>query len=676
MGAGTGIRCGGEDGVAALDADTLDEKFATLIRERIHARFGILPTRIGRSPKAAYFCRVSGPMSYKGLKFDGGKLEILADGQQVVVSGIHPVTMAPYRWTVGLPKLSELPVFSSADIQALVDELRPLLPGASVYAATGSGKEVDQKTLRGELEIVRKAVLATGNTDTRFPSREHWRDYGYGIKAALPDDESAAREIFREWSARWDHPEKSTPDDYLDKEWARMKPPFRRGASWLYEIAEKSSGGVFSKAEAWFEPIVEEPESIFGGNENEEAPVRFLFDAEPLAEFDPTKLPVRESVYGGHYVKKFLSMTVAPSKVGKSSLALVECVAMASGRALLGIKPSAPQRVLYYNGEDPMDEILRRVGAIMTHYGVSWPEIGDRLFLVSGRDTPLVLARHGRAGVEIDKAAVAAFEDTIRRRRIEVFVLDPFVSVHRVPENDNNSIETVAKELARVCDRCNCAGELVHHVRKLGGAEATVEDGRGASALLAATRSARALARMTAMEASRFGLKDVARRLFRFTETSSNMFLPPAGESVAWMELASVSLGNGSGEEALDRLLNGDSVGVVRLFDMPSEAERILKAVEGGGEAIVKEDRLRQLVSERAWRLDSRSGEDWVGRPLARAYEIDLEDTDGTNQIRALLKTLLKSGRLEEYQAPDSRRRVRSFVRISDHNFVNKEVSE
>jgi hypothetical protein len=34
-----------------------------------------------------------------------------------------------------------------------------------------------------------------------------------------------------------------------------MKPPYRRGASWLYEIAEER--GQFSRAEVWFEPIDE-----------------------------------------------------------------------------------------------------------------------------------------------------------------------------------------------------------------------------------------------------------------------------------------------------------------------------------------------------------------------------------------------------------------------------------
>jgi hypothetical protein len=47
--------------------------------------------------------------------------------------------------------------------------------------------------------------------------------------------------------------------------------------------------------------------------------------------------------------------------------------------------------------------------------------------------------------------------------------------------------------------------DLSHHARKTGGGEVTVEDGRGASALLAAVRSARSVNTMTRDEADTAG---------------------------------------------------------------------------------------------------------------------------------------------------------------------------
>jgi AAA domain len=60
---------------------------------------------------------------------------------------------------------------------------------------------------------------------------------------------------------------------------------------------------------------------------------------------DPATIPRREFLYGNRYIRGFVSATVAPGGVGKSSVALVEVVAMAAGRDLLGSAPSAPLKV-------------------------------------------------------------------------------------------------------------------------------------------------------------------------------------------------------------------------------------------------------------------------------------------------------------------------------------------
>ena len=71
-----------------------------------------------------------------------------------------------------------------------------------------------------------------------------------------------------------------------------------------------------------------------------------------------------------------------------------------------------------------------------------------------------------------------------------MIIIDPFVAAHQAPENDNNGLPRSPRSGA---DRRQGAlrGHLVHHVRKTQpGAELTTEDMRGASALLAAVRSA------------------------------------------------------------------------------------------------------------------------------------------------------------------------------------------
>ncbi len=133
------------------------------------------------------------------------------------------------------------------------------------------------------------------------------------------------------------------------------------------------------------------------------------FDAEPEAPADldvppvsfaptpfrwrePSTFPRRAFVYGRHYARQYLGVTAAQTKVGKSSLVLGEAVAMASRRNLLGVEPDRKLRVWYWNGEDPREEIERRVLAICQHYGVDHHDVEQNLCIDSGRDTEIIIA--------------------------------------------------------------------------------------------------------------------------------------------------------------------------------------------------------------------------------------------------------------------------------------------
>lgn len=104
-------------------------------------------------------------------------------------------------------------------------------------------------------------------------------------------------------------------------------------------------------------------------------------------------------------------------------------------------------------------------------------------------------------------------------------IVDPFVAPHRVTENDNPAIELVANAWAEIADTTDSGIELAHHARKTSGAEVTVEDGRGASALLAKARSARTLNGMSEDEATRAGVEG-RRSFFRVDAGKANMSQP------------------------------------------------------------------------------------------------------------------------------------------------------
>jgi hypothetical protein len=105
-----------------------------------------------------------------------------------------------------------------------------------------------------------------------------------------------------------------------------------------------------------------------------------IINPSPFVWRDPSSIPTRKWLYGRRLIRKFVGATAAAAGVGKSTLGLAEDVAMASGRDLLGQKVDAPLRVWSWNGEDPREELERRLAAICLHYDVTPVDIGDRLF--------------------------------------------------------------------------------------------------------------------------------------------------------------------------------------------------------------------------------------------------------------------------------------------------------
>lgn len=362
--------------------------------------------------------------------------------------------------------------------------------------------------------------------------------------------------------------------------------------------------------------------------------------ATPFFWRDPAQIPRRQWLYGRHYIRRFPTATVAPGGLGKTSLIIVEALAMVTGRPLLGVAVPEPLRVWLWNGEDPREEIERRVAAACRHYGITPEEIGDRLFLDSGRDTQIIVAQKAGEGTTVMRPVVEAVTAQIRENRIDVMSVDPFVSCHAVPENDNSAIDMVAKAWGGISQAGNCGIELVHHVRKFGAGQTayTVEDARGGSALIGAVRSARVLNVMSAEEAEKAEVpSSERRRYFRVDDGKSNM-APPV-ERAEWRKLVGVGLGNDTpdGPE--------DFVGVVTGWTMPG----LFDALEADGLR-----KVQKAVAAGTWAESSQAG-NWVGYAVADALGIDASTDGGKTRIKAMLKTWIENKVLRVERQHDGR---------------------
>jgi Bifunctional DNA primase/polymerase, N-terminal len=131
----------------AIDIDILDPEAAEAVEELARDRFeerGYFLVRIGKAPKRAILLRTLQPFDKvtANLIAPNGdteqKIEILGNGQQLVVAGIHPDTQRPYAWHGGEPgdiAHDDLPYISEAEARALIDDAVALLARISVPQA-------------------------------------------------------------------------------------------------------------------------------------------------------------------------------------------------------------------------------------------------------------------------------------------------------------------------------------------------------------------------------------------------------------------------------------------------------------------------------------------------------------------------------------------------------------
>ena len=186
---------------------------------------------------------------------------------------------------------------------------------------------------------------------------------------------------------------------------------------------------------------------------------------------------------------------------------------MASGKPLLGVTPPDRLRVWLWNGEDPREELERRMMAAAQYFELTRRDFEGYLFLDSGRPMPIIIAEQTKDGAKIAAPVVDAVTKTISDNQIDVLVVDPFVASHRVTENDNNAIEPWQRP-GPISPTYNCAIDLVHHARKTGGREMRLKTGEAQVALLNAARSARVLNGMTESEAEKAGIDAYRSSLF------------------------------------------------------------------------------------------------------------------------------------------------------------------
>jgi hypothetical protein len=368
-------------------------------------------------------------------------------------------------------------------------------------------------------------------------------------------------------------------------------------------------------------------------------------------EVDPAKLKRRRWLYGKHYLLGTVSAIIADGGVGKSILRLTESIAIITGLPLLGITPAAPEveiwdedgvqkhhvpphQVLYFNAEESCAEIELRVCAICQYYGIDLHKLKGRLTIVSGHDFPMVLGR-GRNGI------VTINEELFGRLEAydgNVITLDPFVSIHQCPEDDNDSIDVILKQLGRLASTGAKAIALAHHPRKRSG-EVTGIDARGASSIYAGVRALQVGNPMTEAEAKRLKVDDPT-PYFRINGDKANY--SARSSSTQWFKHQSVILPN------------GEDVGVI----VPWKAPGLFDAVTPQ-----RLQDIRDLANGGGYRVDPKATETWIGNAVADVLGLDIESEVDRDEIKTMLAKWYEDGVLKKVEQWDKNRNKVLFAK-------------
>jgi RecA-family ATPase len=106
---------------------------------------------------------------------------------------------------------------------------------------------------------------------------------------------------------------------------------------------------------------------------------------------------------------------------------MLQYLSVATGRPLTGQHIFKRSRVLLLSLEDDDTELHRRLTAARLHHGIEPSELQGWLFCATPKGIKLADVKDG---AKVAGPLEAMLRDTIKRRKIDLLGLDPFVKLH------------------------------------------------------------------------------------------------------------------------------------------------------------------------------------------------------------------------------------------------------
>jgi RecA-family ATPase len=258
---------------------------------------------------------------------------------------------------------------------------------------------------------------------------------------------------------------------------------------------------------------------------------------------------------------------------------------------------------------------------------------------MDGEDTmEITLAAENRDGLITNDDMLAAMIRVIKQNKIGVVILDPFVSAHLVNENNNGSVQAVVAMLRKLARDTNSSVQLVHHIRKGNGDDATIDSVRGAGSLIGAARAARVINRITPDDAIALGVDEhEALGIFRVDDGKAN--LAPPSDKAVYRRMQSVEIAN------------GEHIGVATEFKLPD----LFDGVTAKNLYNVQRTIGKAEEADHAYRANAQA-DNWVGKAVAEELKLDLGKPNHVAKTKAIIKQWISSGSLQVVKLPNKRK--------------------
>jgi AAA domain/Bifunctional DNA primase/polymerase, N-terminal len=410
--------------VPTLDIDITDPAAAEAVEALAREHFeehGYFLVRVGQAPKRAVLLRTDEPFDKLVRVFtapNGGehKIEILANGQQVVAFGIHPTTQQPYRWHGGSPAeiaREDLPYVRQDDVERFLDAAAALLVEQFGFTTSGGAKTTDDAGKEPEY----RDTFDWGQAFAHIHTGTNLHDTITAVAAsfiAAGMSNTAAVERLRSLMTASQAP---------------------KDARWRERYNEVPRAVASARAK-------------FGTNaeaQQQQRPTK-IANAEELKAmtFDPIKYVVPTVLCEG------LTLLCGKPKIGKSWFLLHAAIAVANGGLTLG-EIHCKQGASFYCA---LEDNERRLRSRIDKLGLGWPK---------GFFYCTELPRLGAGGADIIRNWIQEHPDA------RLIVIDTLAMVRALKKLDESSYQSdylALLELRALANEFGIAVAVSHHLRK------------------------------------------------------------------------------------------------------------------------------------------------------------------------------------------------------------------